>query len=734
MESFNLKGNQTMKTTFRLIGAVATAAALFSSCKKEAFNEEVKPGTVEMTIIAGADDATRTVLGSDGAVTWATSREQLAVIEAAVSGTTTTTAKETSEVGVTNDEGATMSFGVSMTAKTADSFEYYALYPNSAYVEKPTDLAKVKVNLASTQAPTESSFGPSADVLVAKPETGLRAQPTELNLQFARVIAVGKMTIKDLNTSENVKKVTFTATGKDVTGSSYIDFTTAAGVEYGYLSYGVDNVVLDYSDKTIAANGMTAYFTCWPFELAAGESFSVVVETDTYAFTKKVTLAEGKSLAFKVGRASTFSVDFSGIEGVEKLVPDGAYVVAYENNMMTVGTTSNKYRDVATLPTANADNSYSVDATAAWNFVYDSTTDTYQIYSASDNTLYLQGSSSASDFKLVAEADATSFKITKNENGTFKIGITSNSKTRYIGYNTTAPRFAMYAGSTQQPADVNLYPAKVVILPKITVQKTLEVPSAGTNYELYTFPVAFTNVETAEVTVHGDADCTTTVDWIDVGISDDLTEVQYMVEENTGAARTAYIKIHAQGPEATEATAIVTVNQAAASTGGGEIVTLFTEGFGINKSSARVWEDTYKEQGGISSVYSGSTYTITNAKQSKNTVGKTKSGLAQSKQNNDAIFEIKSLNVAAYSDLSVSYYWKAGSIRKTYSTSLYYSKDGGTTYTEVNKTQGTGATTFVEVKYTLPADAVSSNLCLKVVFNTSNTQAVIDDFVLKGKK
>lgn len=165
---------------------------------------------------------------------------------------------------------------------------------------------------------------------------------------------------------------------------------------------------------------------------------------------------------------------------------------------------------------------------------------------------------------------------------------------------------------------------------------------------------------------------------------------------------------------------------------GGEIVTLFSESFGNNSSSARAWSDSYKEQGGIKSVYSGSTYTITNAKQSKNTVGKTKSGLAQSTQNQDAIFEIKGLNVAAYSDLSVSYYWKAGSIGKNYSTSLYYSKDGGTTYTEVEKTSGTGATTFVEVTYTLPADAVLSNLCLKVVFNTSNTQAVIDEFVLKG--
>lgn len=564
MERFNLKGNQTMKTTFRLIGAVATVAALFSSCKKEAFNEEVKPGTVEMTIIAGADDATRTVLGSDGAVTWSASGEQLAVIEVANS-TEPTTAKVASKDGVTSDNGATMTFEVSLTSKTANSFDYYALYPNSAYVDKPSDFTNVKVNLASTQAPTESSFGPSADVLVAKPVTGLPKQPKELNLQFARVIAVGKMTIKDLNTSENVKKVTFTAAGKAVTGSSYIDFTTAAGVEYGYSGQGVDNVVLDYSDKTIAANGMTAYFTCWPFELAARDTFSVVVETESYTFTKDVTLAENKSLAFKVGHASTFSVDFSRIEGVEKVVPDGAYVVAYDKNMMTVGTSSNKYRDVATLPTANEDGSYSVDATAAWNFVYDSTKDTYKIYSASDNTLYIQGSSSGSDFKLVAEKSATSFTITKDKNGTYKI---SNGEYN-IGMNkgTTPYRFAMYKGAKQQPVDLNLYPAKVASLPKITVQKTLSVPSAETTAS---FPVTLTNVESVKVTVYKDAECNTEeTEWITADLSNDKTAIEYVVRKNTGEARTAYIKIHAQGPEATEATAIVTVTQAAGGSGSG---------------------------------------------------------------------------------------------------------------------------------------------------------------------
>ena len=555
-----------MKTVNRLFGILLGATALFLSCTKQENPVRQEGNTFEMTIVAGSDQ-TRTVLGSDGAVTWSASGEQLAVIEAAISGTETTTAKVASKDGVTNDEGATMTFGVSMTTKTADSFGYYALYPNSALVATPSDFTKVKVSLASTQTPTESSFGPSADVLVAKPVTDLTKQPTELNLQFARVIAVGKMTIKNLNTTENVKKVTFTAANKAVTGRSYIDFTTAAGVEYGYSDQGVDNVVLDYSGKTIAANGMTAYFTCWPFEIAAGETFSVVVETENYTFTKDITLAEGKSLAFNVGRASAFNVSFTGIEGVEKapivqLVEDGTYVVAYETNMMTVGTASNAYRGVATLPAkANEDGSYSVDATAAWNFVYNSATDTYNIYSAADASKYIQGSSSNSDFNLVAEASATSFTITMDEAGTYKI---SNGE-RSIGINTgTTPyRFAMYAGSTQQPVDLNLYPAKVVILPKIDVQETLEVPSAETTSS---FPVTLTNVETADVAVYKDAACTTEeTEWITANLSTDQTAIEYLVYENTTSeARTAYIKIYALGPDANEASAIITVTQAKA--------------------------------------------------------------------------------------------------------------------------------------------------------------------------
>lgn len=160
---------------------------------------------------------------------------------------------------------------------------------------------------------------------------------------------------------------------------------------------------------------------------------------------------------------------------------------------------------------------------------------------------------------------------------------------------------------------------------------------------------------------------------------------------------------------------------------------LFHETFGNNTGSARAWSDTYSVKTGVSAVYSGiSSYTVTNAKQSKNTGGSTQSGLNQSTQGTDAVLIIGPLNVSSAEDMVLTYQWKAASIKGTYSTSLYYATSSNGEYNEVAGT-GSGATTFVERSYSLPAAAQVSTLYLKIIWNTSNTQAVIDEVDLTGK-
>ena len=158
---------------------------------------------------------------------------------------------------------------------------------------------------------------------------------------------------------------------------------------------------------------------------------------------------------------------------------------------------------------------------------------------------------------------------------------------------------------------------------------------------------------------------------------------------------------------------------------------LFGETFGDNNGSARAWNDSYSVKSGVSDVYSGITgYTITNAKQSKNTVGSTKSGLMGT-QDTDASIIIGPLNVADYKNLSLTYQWKAGSIGATYYTKVFYATSADESYTELTGT-GNGATTFVTRSYTLPAAAQVATLYLKIVWKTSNTNGVIDEVQLSG--
>ncbi len=159
---------------------------------------------------------------------------------------------------------------------------------------------------------------------------------------------------------------------------------------------------------------------------------------------------------------------------------------------------------------------------------------------------------------------------------------------------------------------------------------------------------------------------------------------------------------------------------------------LFGESFGDNSGSQRDWNNSYSVKSGVEAVYNGITgYSIVNAKQGKNNTGSTLSGLNQTTQGTDASIIIGPLHVADYSNLQLTYQWKAGSIKGTYSTSAYYAINSTGSYTELPGT-GTGATTFVERSYTLPATAQIATLYLKIVWNTSNTQAIIDEVQLTG--
>ena len=302
-----------------ILTAFAAALCLLSCQVQEEFVQvdnllPANPVNIEMTVEA-ALPASKTVL--DGtSVSWG-SGEYLKVVEtvgSAASGTAYTSA----EGVVTGDK---IAFPVTLTAQEGSSFNYYGLYPASAWATASNlTPSALKINLPDEQAPTATSWGDGADILVSTPVTGSATQPTSLSVGFTRLSAVGKMTLINLETAENVKTVTFTATGKGLAGQGVADLTagtlTSGGSE--------DTITLDSTGAGISADGMTAIFTCWPVSLAAGDEFTVTVKTATKTWSKTVTLTGSQVLSFTSDRSSRFTMDMTGT--LQPSVPASRYV------------------------------------------------------------------------------------------------------------------------------------------------------------------------------------------------------------------------------------------------------------------------------------------------------------------------------------------------------------------------------------------------------------------------
>ena len=366
-----------MKKVLRIACSFAGAALLFASCQKEAVDKtdpKISDGEVLITVNASEGAETKTYI--DGtAVKWADSGEFIRVYEVATpkgEGNDVITSANDSAEGATIDEGASMTFGVSLDAKSTEdysSFAYYAFYPASAHASSSSAARadKVLINTTANQKPTATSFDPKADLLIAEKQTA-NSQPITLNMKFARGVAVAKMTIKNLETDDPVTKVTFSAKlGSEpinLAGRTAFDLTTDTPTLVSTFASNVaeTSIVIDCANITQAANtadGTPIFFTSYPFVLNSTTpgSFKVVVETATQSFEKEITVGSGansdRSLIFKTGKASVFSVDMDNIDGDDKSVDLCYASLSYDDYVDAGGT--NSYSNKTVYKSAHGD-------------------------------------------------------------------------------------------------------------------------------------------------------------------------------------------------------------------------------------------------------------------------------------------------------------------------------------------------------------------------------------------
>ena len=549
-----------MKTFFKSILAVAVCASLFAACSKDDTVSDPSNGRkVTMTVSASSElesaSGSRTTYDPlTGKVSWNATGEFLQVLETAAS----TTVFATSQEGVISGDIA--KFAVTFPANENTPLVYNAVYPASAWVTSSnTDITNLKVITPTVQQPTATSFDSNADLLIAK-SISVESQPTELQMSFGRAVAIGKMTVKNLASAESVLGVKFTAPDKKVTGRSYVDMTAGTIKEYGYINNFADNVTLNYSSEmNITANseaGMTAYFTCFPFEVATGETFTVTVTTASKIFTKTVTVQEGRALAFAAGDSSTFAVDMTGATEEENETLSGDYVITATQSETTYAMSSlaegSRLAPVVITPS----NPYKTgDETLIWTITKSG--DNYTI-SQGENYLSWESGNSATTSTTPYE-----LVITKNKSeGTYQIA-SAATPSRILAKNTQATYgFGFYTGS--QTKDLTLIPAEYVKLPEITLDPstlTLSYNDTETHY----IPVTLKNAETQDVSVaiYDGTEGTEQPDWITTGdYNGSENRLEVAATENTVATpRTARIVLTATTSLGTaNATLLITQN------------------------------------------------------------------------------------------------------------------------------------------------------------------------------
>lgn len=549
-----------MKTFFKSILAVAVCASLFAACSKDDTVSDPSNGRkVTMTVSASSElesaSGSRTTYDPlTGKVSWNATGEFLQVLETAAS----TTVFATSQEGVISGDIA--KFAVTFPANENTPLVYNAVYPASAWVTSSnTDITNMKVITPTVQQPTATSFDSNADLLIAK-SISVESQPTELQMSFGRAVAIGKMTVKNLASAESVLGVKFTAPDKKVTGRSYVDMTAGTIKEYGYINNFADNVTLNYSSEmNITANseaGMTAYFTCFPFEVATGETFTVTVTTASKIFTKTVTVQEGRALAFAAGDSSTFAVDMTGATEEENETLSGDYVITATQSETTYAMSSlaegSRLAPVVITPS----NPYKTgDETLIWTITKSG--DNYTI-SQGENYLSWESGNSATTSTTPYE-----LVITKNKSeGTYQIA-SAATPSRILAKNTQATYgFGFYTGS--QTKDLTLIPAEYVKLPEITLDPstlTLSYNDTETHY----IPVTLKNAETQDVSVaiYDGTEGTEQPDWITTGdYNGSENRLEVAATENTVATpRTARIVLTATTSLGTaNATLLITQN------------------------------------------------------------------------------------------------------------------------------------------------------------------------------
>lgn len=302
-----------MGSPIKFVMMAAAVLTVAVSCNRG--KEESQEGEALHFVIRAGSPTTRTFITNNGDGTYTPSwnaGDALGVYFTNVSGTPTQFVNaEVAEIAEFTPSGAIA--GISGTQTL------YAFYPLGAFNATATGKS-ISVNVKTEQTPDAvTTFDKSVDLLVARPYTGAIEQGGTVDLSFARILSVVKVTPIDGTTVDPVThqsalsgecvksvQISYDGSGNDapLAGDVILDLDSG---EFGSWTTKSYSVSAGFADNAFTLNGNNAaYLLANPVSIAAGKKVTFTIRTTQHVITKEITLAQ--KLEFPAGNIATISL------------------------------------------------------------------------------------------------------------------------------------------------------------------------------------------------------------------------------------------------------------------------------------------------------------------------------------------------------------------------------------------------------------------------------------------
>lgn len=432
------KNIAVMKKLMKSLMLFAAAAMALTSCDNEGMNEGIESNdTYTMTFTAGAPESRTSVVieGDKANFSWCDD-DVVGFVQSAV---------EVEKINKTNSNSIALESGVATFTTNFDAvdgattYNYGAFYPGNNW-KSNASFAEVKVELPAIQTLTDGSFDHEADLLMSEPIWGVANDEHGGLLKFARLAAIGKMTLKGINAGETIESVKLTFADHVLAGDVTLNFDEVTAT---YATEGSNSVEVK-NGSLVAKAENEIFFTCFPGEYTG--AYTIEVTTTESIYIKEGNLS-GK-LAFTAGDVTGFgatvnfvssrtSKTFTKVTKTNLADYSGTYLLVYEGGNIALDGSLTTL-DIAGNTKAVTIENDAITAPVNIAFTIAKVDGGYSIQSASG---YYIGSNSSDSNKLYTSQEYSADYLNTIENLVIK-----GTGGRSLQYDTSATRFRYYGG------------------------------------------------------------------------------------------------------------------------------------------------------------------------------------------------------------------------------------------------------------------------------------------------